>query len=172
MFTWHSSLWLLLIYNKASKQVQDDDLSITPLSPSVFPFLKKLQEIPAMKHFQKYIGKGSRHSGREESQVTKHLVRIFGSLHYGTGSSHSLCQHTLSNYKAQKLCTRPDLKETEQFTQPKSDGESYTTSSAFISPLSFLAYERIPCKFHRKAHLENSTKFYKIKKLILKLGIT
>lgn len=31
--------------------------------------------------------------------------------------------------------------------------------------LSFLAYEWIPCKFHRKAHLANSTKFYKVKKL-------
>ena len=32
------------------------------------------------------------------------------------------------------------------------------------SLLYFLAYEWIPCKFHRKAHLANSTKFYKVKK--------
>jgi len=77
---------------------------------------------------------------------------------------HSLCQHTLSTYKAQKLCTKPNLKETEPFAHPKSNGNKTppTPSALTPPPTSFFAMKRIPCELHRKAHLENSTKFYKI----------
>lgn len=88
----------------------------------------------------------------------KCLARIFGSLLYGTDVTPFA--NTLSTFKAQKLCTRPDLKETEQLLIPNQMEKNYTASSAFTSPL--LAYERIPCKLHRKAHLENSD-VYKIR---------
>jgi len=92
-------------------------LSLHPYSNSLFK--KKLQEIPAMKHFLKCLGKRSRHGGREKSKVTKiwpeSRVPYVMALVVLIPSA-----NTLSTCKAQKLYTRPDLR--KQCTHPKSDG--------------------------------------------------
>lgn len=152
MFTWHISLWfLLVIYNKASKQVKNDggpvplycNLSTPFLSPFTF-LLKTLQagtqRIQAMKHFSKVSRRRDRHSGGEGSKADEVSSQHLWFRTPGTDSPYSLCQPTPSIYKAQKLSWRPYLKEAGPSTHPKSNGNNTTRhpQHSSLSPLLLL----------------------------------